>query len=279
MSYDIYTGLLKMFNEFQENTQNLNLSYDFNNKNLQELKIKYSLDEKAGNGDDLSKVINLLNWVSENIYNGGNYNYEKPENAMNLLDDFLQKGKDYGINCRALSRTLTGCLLSIGIKARTLFIMPASPYDYDNHVVTHAYIKESKQWILLDPTYNTYLMDKDKNILDVFEIRNLLANQEYIIFSDGFNLNGDKCDIDEVKTYYAKNLFYLKTDIVSRFNEVDDRRITVCVAPKNYNVNKWNIYNLEYRIRNGQREEWFEDQLNYFKSFHYDYITPEKLNE
>jgi hypothetical protein len=279
MSYNIYTGLLKMFNEFQENTQNLNLSYDFCDKNLQELKIKYSLDEKAGNGDDLSKAINLLNWVSENIHHDGCYNYEKMENAINLLDDYFQKGKDYGINCRALSRTLTGCLLSIGIKARTLFMMPASPYDNDNHVVTHAYIKKTKQWILLDPTYNTYVMNKEKKILNVFEIRNLLANQENIIFSDKLKFSCDECNIDEIKTYYAKNLFYLKTDIVSKFNEMDDGRITVCIALKNYNVNEWNIYNLEYRIRSGQMEEWFEDQLNYFKSFHYDYITPEKLNE
>jgi hypothetical protein len=43
--------------------------------------------------------------------------------------------------------------------ARMMYIMPFAPYDTDNHVITHVYIKELKKWIILDPTFASYIMD------------------------------------------------------------------------------------------------------------------------
>lgn len=236
------------------------------------------MDEKIGNGDDLSKAINLLKWISENIYHNGNYDYPKEQNAINMLNDHYQKGKDFGINCKSLSRTLTGCLLSVGIKARTLFILPASPYDFDNHVITHAYLKETRQWIMLDPTYNAYLMDKDKKILNVFEIRNILANQENIFFNNEMSYNGNKFDKEELTTYYAKDLFYFETSEVSKFNETNDDKY-IYIVPKNYDIKKKEITNLKYRIKKGDTQEWIPKQIENLKIRQYKYVTPIKLLE
>jgi hypothetical protein len=252
MSYDVFTGLLKMFDEFQENTRGIALSHDLSHENLQKLKAKYALDEKAGDGKDLSRAINLLKWVSENIHHSGMFMYEKPENAMNLLDDYYQRGKDYSINCRALSRILTECLLALGIRARTLFLMPALPYDVDCHVVTHAYIKELGRWIMLDPTFNSYVMDKNKNILNVFEIRELLKDQGYIFFNEGINHNGDEVESDFYKEYLAKNLFYLVTGETSRYGEKYTKagqrgnEDDVYFIPKNYDIRKASMLRWEY---------------------------------
>jgi len=183
MSFDVYTALLKMFDEFHVNSDGVNLCFDLNNPNFQEIKLKYNLDNIVGEGNDFSKVTNLLFWLSKNCYHNENCDNNGDLNPINLLKFSFQKGKEFGINCRCLSTILTECLLSLGFMARTMYIMPFSPYDYDNHVVTHVFINDLKKWIMLDPTYSCYVMDREKNPLNIFEIRELLANQDYIVFN------------------------------------------------------------------------------------------------
>jgi transglutaminase-like putative cysteine protease len=276
MSYDIYTALLKMYDEFQEGSQGIVLSYDTADKNIQELRLKYALDEKAGNGDDLSKSINLLQWISENIYHNGDYNGSKIDNSIHFLDYAYRKGKDFGINCRALAITLTECLLSIGIKAHTLYLFPALPYDFDNHVITQAYIKETGQWVLLDPTFNCYIMNKENKILNAFEIRKLLADQEDIFFNKEINYNGDKYDLEEGKVYYAKNLFYFRTYDVNKFDAANKSN-DVYICPKNYDIKKAQIYNIEFRIRKSGDLDYLKKWLEETRAAEYKYTTPFKL--
>jgi len=278
MSFDVYTSLLKMFDEFHEDSKDIHLSYDLTNQELQKINEKYKLNDIAGKGDSFSKTINILFWLSKNCYHNGNFNFEKEINAKNVLEYSYQKGEEYGVNCLALATTLTECLLSINLIARTISIMPFAPYDYDNHVITHVYIKELKKWIMVDPTYRCYIMDKEKTPLNVFETRELLSNQDYVVFNKEIKHNDEKIEEDshEIKEYYAKDLFYFMTPEISCHNErIKNRRIYI--VPSFYDIKKSEILNVEYRIKNEGETEWLKNRQKNIKERNYLYLVPSEI--
>ena len=252
MNYNIFTGILKMFSSFMESSDGVTLTCDNSNDKFTVLRDKYYLQEIAGNGDELSKTLNILFWLSDSVFHFGGAGECATFNSLDLLSYSYKKGANFGINCRGLATILTECLLSLGIAARTLYIHPFSPYDEDNHVVTLAFIKTLNKWIMLDPSYNSYVTDTKNNILDVFEIRHRLAEQKPIRFNKEANHNGEKLSEDSpfYTEYLAKDLFYFETPECSKFGCDDDennRIITIC--PKNFDVKTRNIYNVEYRIK------------------------------
>lgn len=252
MSIDIYSGLIRMFDVFESSSDNnLRFSYEFMNDNLFMLNDKYKINDIAGNENDLKKAINILNWLSENIYHKGNYDGRLPNNSIALLNYSYQAGQERGINCRSLSTVLTECCLSIGINARTIHIMPCSPYDGDNHVITSVYAKELQKWVLLDPTYNCYLRNMEDNVLDIFEIRKILSEKGDVKFNEEVNYNGCKYDgiHEEITEYLTKNLFYFWCREHNTFGSDDGKggRMVIC-SPFGYSVQKAKEINLRWRI-------------------------------
>lgn len=118
MSINVYCGLLKMFDDFSYSNYDVNFEYIHDHPKFTELKKKYPIEEVAGNGNDLSKAINLLSWLSKNVYHNGQYNNHIPNNSIDLLDYAYKGGKENGINCRSLSIILTECCLSNRIKSK-----------------------------------------------------------------------------------------------------------------------------------------------------------------
>jgi hypothetical protein len=278
MSFDVFTGLLKMFDDFVDNSSDIHLSYDLSDKNLKDLKFKYNLNDKIGKVNNFEKAVNLLHWVSTDVYYDGNSSPGRKNNSMELLDYSYRKGKDYGINCRCHAIILTECLLAIGIPARTIYIMPFSPYDQDNHVITHAFISEKNKWIMLDPSFDCYVKNKKGEILNIFEIRELLSNQEYIDFNDEIHCNEEKWENDAPfhKEYLAKDLFWFMTSDVSRYN-AEDGENHVVIGPKNYDIKKAQIENVEFRIKKHGEEEWLHNWLERAKKTEYKYTTTKEL--
>jgi transglutaminase-like putative cysteine protease len=207
LMFDIYSGIIKMTDDFRDDGMDIKIKYLLD-ADYKDLCKTYKLKEIAGTKTDFDKAINLLNWISSNIYHCGNYDNHIKNKAMELLDYAFVKGENCGINCCSLSIALTECLLAIGIKARTIYIMPFSPYDFDNHVVCEAWISDFNKWVMFDPTYNLYVSFNDIP-LNVYELRGSLANQEEVVFNNGANYNGTPINKDEITTYYAKDLFRL----------------------------------------------------------------------
>lgn len=253
VTYPILCGILKMNGTFRETTENANiqLQFDFADENFAVLKSKYELEAIAGTGDDLSKALNLLFWLCEHTDHFGSYDNHVPMNALDLLEYAYDQGEKRGLNCLNLSYILTDCLLSIGLPAITVGIYPLSPYDADNHVVTHVYIAALDKWIMLDPTYNAYFKDADGNILNVVELRSLLADGKDVFLNDEISYNGERPNTVEVQYYQwymAKNLFYFNTSEISGFGRDNDGRYLL-VCPVGFNLLEQRIYNLEYRIK------------------------------
>lgn len=272
MSYDIYAGILKMNDAFDCGRE-ITLNYDFNHPALQRLREKYHTDVIAGDGDDFSKSLHLLHWVSRHMMHSGN----SKANASNILDLMTysyDKGPDFGINCAMLSHVLSGCLMSVGIYAREIKLIPCSPYDFDSHRIVHAYIKEKGKWIMLDPTYSGYVMNKDGDCLNMLEIRNLMSNQEYIVFNKELNYNGQSLDKDSLfyKEYLAKNAFCLCTPAFMSFDSIQfDGFAYLC--PRHFDIKQRDLYSLEYKTN-----KTGYDLTNYIqavKNDHYDRLSPE----
>ena len=277
-TYNIYTGLLKTHDIFRPTSAGVNLTYDVSDEKLRRLREKYTLDGVAGGGDDLSKALRLLHWLSDSVYHKGDGPSPEPMNSLSLLEYAYKKGSDCGINCRALSIILTECLLSIGIPARTVYIMPCSPYDFDNHVISHAFIKPLNKWVMLDPTFSSYVLDENNNILNCVEIRSRLANRENISFNKEIHYNGEKRgrDSGEYTEYLAKDLFYFSTYERSGYGaEQNSRRITIC--PKNFDAKVSAIYNVEYRIKLGNNNEQMRDWLKSVKKEKLIYASTDEL--
>jgi len=275
--YDIFSGLLKVFPLPVEKQDTINFSFVFEHPKYETLKSKYPIVDVAGNGDDFSKTINLLNWVSSNIYHKGDYSSSIPANAISYLDYAFGKDNSHGINCVGLSTVLSECLLSIGIKGRKVFIMPCSPYDDDNHVVVQAYIKEMNKWVMFDPTLNAYINNEQGDYLSLLELRHHLANQIPVFFNREAKYNDDEWTDESAKAnieYLAKNLFYFQLSEISTFNDEGDptgstmnRYITLC--PHGFNTKLVRISNVEYRKRRHGEQPWMVQALEYEKNSKY----------
>ena len=258
MGYDIYTGLLKAFPMAARAERDIQFSYDNNHPKLDLLKSTYHIEAIAGDGDDLSKSKNLLNWASGHIYHKGDYAEQVERDVLELLDYAFDKGSTHGINCVGLAEILSKCLLSVGLKAKTVFIMPCSPYDGDNHCVTQVYITEMKKWVMFDPTINAYIKNEHGKYLSLLEIRDHLANQEPVFFNRDAKYNEEMWTDDSIREnteYFAKNLFYFRASEVSTFElssfnsfDASENRI-ITLAPQGYDTKHVRLSNIEYRLK------------------------------
>lgn len=207
---DVYNGLLKMFDSFTENE--VQFIYEFNDSNYKILRDSYNLDNICGNGASLEKSINLMKWLYSILIHDPNYINQITDNSLNLIERLNNKK---AINCRAAAIILTECLLAVGIPARSVWLMPFSPYDRDCHVITMAFCKELSKWVMLDATVNSIVMNENGVPLDPLEIREALKNMDTLLFSNELWFYRINCSYETQRkgysTYLAKNTFYFKS--------------------------------------------------------------------
>lgn len=248
--YNIYSGALRAFNNFDAkcNNASADFTYIFDAPEYKKLISKYHIDEVAGNGSELDKALNLMKWCAENVlHNGGTKDVEfVPKTSVDILDYAFKKGKEFGVYCRLQSIVFTECCLALGIKSRILHCLPFSPNDFDSHVVSIVWIENLKKWIMLDSGNGRYFMDSDNNILSPIEIRTKMALNEEI-----------KCNEDDenYKLYMAKNLFYFKSLQINTYGSdlLDNQNEIYCI-PTGFDVLDREVAYCEYAIKNSPTE-------------------------
>ncbi len=244
----IYNGIIAN-NPLSTNGLAKDIIYNFDCPEFIKLKEKYNLEEIAGKGNDFSKAKRLLNYFSKRLYHSSYYDNHIECNALDLLE-YSFENKNQGINCLNKSKILQECLLAIGIYARRCFMMPYSPFDMDNHVVVEIYDRNLNKWIMLDPTSNCYVVDKDNKPLSLFEMREAYGNNQKIFpiktNQKKFDYEKQYNDMLETIVYYSKNCFCFFIDAISTFGDKDG---VLVFAPITFNFGNWNVQNSKFRIQ------------------------------
>jgi hypothetical protein len=184
----------------------------------------FKLDSVAGQGDELSKIINLLHFAHDNIrHDGGNRAFAEMD-AIDLYNYYKTTGK--GVNCRQLAISLCEMYLSMGIPARYVTCMPADPLDYECHVINTVWSNQLQKWLYIDPTMDAWVMDENGTMLSIAEVRERLINDQPLVLCETANWNHESQQTKEyyLDYYMAKNLYYFVCKKYNRFNPESDYR-------------------------------------------------------
>ena len=153
--------------------------FSYESKDSQSLSVVreyFKLDSVAGQGDELSKILNLLHFAHDNMrHDGGNRAYAEMD-AIDLYNYCKTTGK--GINCRQLAISLCEMYLAMGIPARYVTCMPADPLDYECHVINTVWSEQLQKWLYIDPTMDAWVMDENGTMLSIAEVRERLINDQ-----------------------------------------------------------------------------------------------------
>lgn len=190
------------------------------NPNLIALRKGFNLDSIAGQGNDVLKILNLLQWVHNLIPHDGNHDNPEVKNALSMIN--VCKKDDRGLNCRGLALVLNECYLAMGIKSRIVTCYPKDilKIDPDCHVINSVYSESLKKWLWIDPTYNAFVMNENGEMLSIEEVRERLINDKTLILNPNANWNNKQTQTKEgyLKNYMAKNLYMLESPATSEYN-------------------------------------------------------------
>ena len=246
---DIFSGILFNNQKFEAGND-AEIVYNFDCPEFVTLKEKYNFEKIAGKGSDFRKAKRLLHYLAPRLTHSSWYDNHVPCNALDLLE-YSFENPEQGINCLNKSKILEECCLALGIYARRVSIMPYSPYDFDNHVVTEIYDRQLKKWIMLDPTTDGFFVDGDGLPLSLLEMRDKFANAQFVTYVRSTDSLKDLKKLKEKylqqNFYICKNLFFFYVDKYSAFGVTGE---TLAFIPENYSVKEKLIANVKYRIEN-----------------------------
>lgn len=178
----------------------------------------FNLDSVAGDGDDISRIKNLLYWVHDLVRHDGGSNW--PSCHFNLVDLYeTAKKEERGYNCRFMAMMLAEALLAEGIPARYLTCQPkAYDDDPDCHVITMAWSDSLGKWIWVDPTFAAYVTDENGLLLHPGEVRYRLQNDLPLVLNEDANWNHESNETKEhyLDYYMAKNLYVISCNLMQQ---------------------------------------------------------------
>lgn len=179
---------------------------------------RFKLDSIAGNGDDISRIKNLLYCIHNNIrHDGSNGLAPGPRNLRNTYD--CAKRDSCGYNCRALAICLTEALLAEGIPARYI-TCESKKWDSDNdcHVICVAWSDSLAKWIWVDPTFADYVTDENGMLLHPGEVRYSLQHDLPVYLNEDANWNNsDTVDAEfYLGQYMTKNLYIMSANMLNQ---------------------------------------------------------------
>ncbi len=248
-----YIGILNTYPTYNNaDTSNIPKFYydDSSDSNLIKLRTEFNLDKIAGNGTEITKMINLMNWVHNSFKYDGSSTNPSPKNTFNIYK--VCKKENRGINCRMLATVLNEVYLSMGYKSRFITCMPANVNFNDCHVLNIVYSNTYKKWIYMDPTWDTYITDENGNYLSIEEVRKRLINNETLKVNKDINVNFGNMfsglinffegnNKNSYLDYMSKNLFRFECPVKSEFNTESGKERSysyIELIPKGYMSDK-----------------------------------------
>lgn len=227
-----YLGLLRKFPAYERTGQTQPpFTYEHDTPLLREIRDSLKLDSVAGNGDEISRIKNVMYWVHDQIHHDGSSSWPTCDfNALALYR--LCQRENRPLNCRFLAMVLTDCYLALGMPARFLTCQPANSQDSDCHVITIVWSRDLGKWIWMDPSFAAYITDENGQLLHPGEVRERLVKGLPLNLNEDANWNHENKQTKEyyLETYMAKNLFYLSCHNDNRPNVESDRKTNLSVT-------------------------------------------------
>ena len=218
---------LKGSASYAKDTKNENVMFTYQSKDdyrLRAVRDYLKLDSVAGQGDELSKIINLLHFVHDNMPHDGSHRAFAEMDAIDLYNYCKASGR--GVNCRQLAISLCEMYLSLGIPARYVTCLPADPNDTECHVINSVWSEQLQKWIWIDPTNDAWVMDENGNLLSIAEVRERMINDQPLVLCETANWNHREKQTKEgyLYNYMSKNLYYFECNKHNQFNPESDYR-------------------------------------------------------
>jgi len=205
------------------------------NKTLKDLRAKYELDKVAGNGNEISQIINLMKWVHKTVKHEGS----SPSPTDKTADALIMEKRS--LNCRMLATILNEVYLAMGFKSRFISCMPMGEKFDDNHVINEIFSATLNKWIWMDPTFEVWVTDDKGNYLSIQETRYRLVNDLPVFAPQSINRNGQPYGggpEEYLHNYMSKNTFRFSIPLnsCSGYENIPmDKRIYVELYPLGYN--------------------------------------------
>lgn len=178
----------------------------------------FNLDSIAGDGDDISRIKNLLYWVHNSIPHAGDNGLAPGERTLRNTYESAKRDS-CGYNCRALAISLAEALLAEGIPARYVTCQ-SKEWDTDNdcHVICTAWSESLGKWVWVDPTFAAYVTDENGTLLHPGEVRYRLQNDLPLILNKDANWNNIYTENKEyyLDKYMAKNLYIMSVNALNQ---------------------------------------------------------------
>lgn len=195
---------LKKYPKYEKKGKKIPFSYALEqwDKTLPMINL-YGLDKVVEGKNDIEIMEAVMDIVNDNFDHNGDVAITEKTDPLTVIALHNEKG---GIECRGLAIILSEMLRTCGIEAKPIMCI-SSKEPAECHVVVHAYSPSLNQWIMIDPTYNLMLKDKDGNYVDLPRLREALINDEPLYANDDANYNNTPFYMPRYREYMTKNTF------------------------------------------------------------------------
>ena len=192
--------------------------------NLNYVRHFFNLDEIAGDGDEISKIINLMKWVYDNIRHDGSTYTICEYTSIDIYN--YHKSTDKGVNCRLLAIVLNEIYLAMGFKSR--FVTCGPKDNSDVHVINSVFSTTLNKWLWMDPSFNAYWKDENGNLLSIAEVRERLIDDRPLLLNEDASWSDGRplTRATYLDGWMAKNLYWFERTVHSGFNSESPYRNT-----------------------------------------------------
>ncbi|MDD3077991.1 MAG: transglutaminase-like domain-containing protein [Paludibacter sp.] len=216
-----YIEVLRKGEKYNSKDNRLIPAFTYQSKddsNLVKLRQSFHLDSVAGQGNEVSQIINLMHWVHNIVRHDGSSSNPELKNAIDLIK--ICHTENRGVNCRMMATILNECYLAMGFPSRFVTCMPRETNFDDCHVINMVYSRDLKKWIWMDPTFDAYVMDEKGNLLGLEDVRERLIKGKMLILNPDANWNRkiSQTKAEYLETYMSKNLYRMQCLSASSYN-------------------------------------------------------------
>jgi len=166
--------ILKEYAEYGDIESATRFEFKFDEReNMFDIIETCNLDDLVKGKHDVEIAISMMYWLCGRYRHGnppkGLASTRTPQGLMEFADN--NNGRT---NCRGLSLLLAQLIRAYSIKAFHVTCLPYEEPFSDCHVVVCVYCESLDKCIMLDPSANLYLKNKNDEIISVEEFRDIL---------------------------------------------------------------------------------------------------------